>query len=75
MSTATNAPPQSEFLTVAEAAEVLHVTERFIRKLIATGELRAVKVGSRLVRIRRSNLEDLLRPVRVTAIPRRIGRR
>jgi excisionase family DNA binding protein len=65
-------PPSTEFLTVADAAEQLHVTERFIRKLIATGDLRAVKVGSRLVRIRRSDLEGLLRPVRVTLV---LGRR
>ena len=60
-------PTRSEFLTVAEAAEELRVTERFIRKLIATGDLSAVKVGSRLVRIRRASLEDILRPVRTAA--------
>ena len=38
------------FLTVAEAADELAVTERFIRKLIAEGDLRAVKVGARVVR-------------------------
>ena len=57
--------PRSPFLTVAQAADELAVTERFIRKLIADGELRAVKVGARVVRIRRSDLEDLLRPARV----------
>ncbi|HEY8720912.1 helix-turn-helix domain-containing protein [Pengzhenrongella sp.] len=65
-------PSRSEFITVAEAAEELHVTERFIRKLIATGDLSAVKVGSRLVRIRRASLEEILRPVRTIApTPRR----
>jgi len=63
-STATD-PTRSPFLTVARAADELAVTERFIRKLIAEGELRAVKVGSRVVRIRRSDLDDLLRPARV----------
>ena len=53
------------FLTVAEAADELAVTERFIRKLIADGDLRAVKVGARVVRIRRNDLEGLLRPARV----------
>jgi excisionase family DNA binding protein len=53
------------FLTVAEAADELAVTERFIRKLIADGDLPAVKVGARVVRIRRTDLEDLLRPARV----------
>lgn len=52
-------------LTVAEAADELHVTERFVRKMIALGDLDAVEVGTRLVRIRRSSLEALLRPVHV----------
>ena len=72
MSSTVTDPTRSQFLTVARAADELAVTERFIRKLIAEGQLRAVKVGSRLVRIRRSDLEDLLRPARV--IPR-LGRR
>jgi excisionase family DNA binding protein len=59
-------------LTVAEAADELVVTERFIRKLISSGQLRAVKVGTRVVRIRRTDLEDLLRPARV--VPQ-LGRR
>jgi excisionase family DNA binding protein len=48
------------------------VTVRSIRKLIATGDLRAVKVGSRFVRIRWSDLEELLRPVGVTICRRRV---
>ena len=48
------------------------MTERFIRKLIATGDPRAVKVGSRFVRIRWSDLEELLRPVGVTICRRRV---
>lgn len=56
-------PSPSRFLSVTEAAEELHVTERFIRKLIATGDLNAVRVGSRLVRIRRADLEALLKPM------------
>ncbi|KGM17256.1 hypothetical protein N867_07470 [Actinotalea fermentans ATCC 43279 = JCM 9966 = DSM 3133] len=55
-------------MTVAEAADELAVTERFIRKLIADGTLPAVKVGARVVRIRRADLEDSLEPARV--IPR-----
>lgn len=63
---------RTPYLTVAQAADELAVTERFIRKLIADGQLRAVKVGDRVLRIRRSDLEDFLRPARV--IPR-LGRR
>jgi len=71
MSLTVTDPSRSEFLTVAEAAEELRVTERFIRKLIAAGDLSAVKVRSRLVRIRRASLEDILRPVRIVATARR----
>ncbi|WP_459349056.1 hypothetical protein [Cellulomonas olei] len=39
---------------------------------MADGHLRAVKVGARVVRIRRTDLEDLLRPARV--VPH-LGRR
>jgi excisionase family DNA binding protein len=66
------ADPRSAFPTVALAADELTVTERFIRKLIADGKLRAVKVGTRVVRIHRSDLDELLRPARVVS---RIGRR
>lgn len=52
----------STFVTVADVARDLQVTERFVRQLIATGRLRAVKVGSRVVRIRRSDVEAILRP-------------
>lgn len=61
----TTADPRSPYLTVIQAADELAVTERFIRKLIADGYLRAVKIGARVVRIRRTDLEDLLRPARV----------
>ncbi len=72
--TSTSPPAETwrVMLTVAEAADELAVTERFIRKLISTGQLRAVKVGTRIVRIRRTDLEDLLRPARV--VPQ-LGRR
>lgn len=68
MSTIAAGSKERPFLTVTEAAEELAVTERFIRKLIADGDLRAVKVGARVVRTRRTDLEDLFQPVRV--VPR-----
>ena len=64
--------PRTSLLTVAQAAGELVVTERFIRKLIAEGRLPAFKVGAHVLRIRRTDLEDLLRPARV--VPR-LGRR
>ena len=68
----TTTDPRAPFLTVAQAAEELAVTERFIRKLIAEGQLHAVKIGTRVIRIRRTHLDDLLRPARDVS---RLGRR
>ncbi|WP_164745256.1 helix-turn-helix domain-containing protein [Georgenia faecalis] len=57
------ATSQPRFLSVSEVADELNVTERFVRKLIAQGDLNAVRVGSRLVRIRRTDLDAVLRPM------------
>jgi len=55
--------PSRDFLSVGDVADELHVTDRFVRRLIADGDLPAVRVGRRIVRVRRSDLEHLLRPV------------
>ncbi len=52
-----------DLMTVVEVADHLRVSERFVRKLIADRHLPAVKVGSRVVRVRRSAVASLLRPV------------
>lgn len=72
MTLTTTNPSRAPYLTVTQAADELAVTDRFIRKLIADGQLRAVKVGDRVLRIRRTDLEDFLRPARV--VPH-LGRR
>ncbi len=46
-----------EYLTVAEVATELKVNEQTIRNWIDRGELPAVRVGSRRVRVRRPDLE------------------
>ncbi len=51
-------------LTKQEIADLYGTTDRFVEKLIASGELRAYKLGGKLVRIRRSDALALLRPVR-----------
>ena len=56
-------PRRPEYVTVAEVADELRVTQRFVRQMITTGELRAVRVGSRIVRIRRDELETLIKPI------------
>ncbi|WP_343047985.1 excisionase family DNA-binding protein [Cellulomonas humilata] len=63
MSAPTRGDQRPEFVSVAEIAAELQVTDRFVRKLIADGELQAVRVGRRLVRVRRGDLEAILRPV------------
>lgn len=57
----------SAWLSQAEAAEYLGITQRTIRAYIARGTLPASRVrGSRLVRIKQSDLEALLRPIPTT---------
>ena len=46
-----------------EAAEQLGVTERTIRNYISRGQLKAYRVGGRLVRIDQADLDALLRPI------------
>lgn len=55
--------PSRDFLSVGEVADELHVTDRFVRRLIADGELPAVRVGQRIVRVCRSDLGNVLHPV------------
>lgn len=52
-----------ELLTVAEAADRLRVTTRFIRMLIADGTLPALRLGRRAIRLRRADVDHVLRPV------------
>lgn len=52
------------WLSQAEAAEYLGVTDRTIRNYIARGELPGHRVvGSRLVRVDIADLEKMLRPI------------
>jgi excisionase family DNA binding protein len=54
----------SELLTVADAMAELRCSESTVRRLIQTGELPAVRIGTaRAVRIQRSSLDALLEPV------------
>lgn len=63
MSNVQHHEPAAGLLTVAEVADELRVTQRFVRQLIARGDLRAVRVGSRIVRVRHDDVLALLRPI------------
>ena len=47
------------FLTIVEAADELKISERSLRSLIAAGEIRARRLGKRIVRIPRNEIERL----------------
>ncbi|MDQ4112033.1 MAG: helix-turn-helix domain-containing protein [Actinomycetota bacterium] len=53
--------------SLAEAAQVLGVTDRTIRNYIARGRLPAYRVGDRLVRVMRADVEALFRPIPVVS--------
>jgi excisionase family DNA binding protein len=50
----------SGLLTKKQAAEYLQVTPRYIERAVRSGLLRALKPTSKLVRIRRSDLDAFL---------------
>ena len=54
---------EHELLTVAEAADRLRVTTRYIRMLIADGTLPAMRLGRRSIRLRRDDVDHVLRPI------------
>src|SRR5438132_726047 len=60
----TIAPPQSDdLLTITEAAKAMGVSVPTTKRWIKAGWLPAYHLGPRLVRIRRSDLNELLTPV------------
>ena len=50
----------NDLFTIDQSAEKLRVSKNTIRKLIATGKLKAYRLSERVVRIASSDLEALL---------------
>jgi excisionase family DNA binding protein len=48
---------------IRQAADLLHVDPRTIRRYIAAGLLTAVRIGPRMIRVDRDSLTVLTRPV------------
>lgn len=65
---APTALPDGEWLTLQVVAAHLRVTEEFLRREIAEGRLPGYRVGTRMIRLRRDDVEALVRPI-ATAEP------
>jgi excisionase family DNA binding protein len=50
------------YVTVAEAAEYLAVTDRTIRQMVADGRLAAYRSGTRLVRLDLDEIDAAMKP-------------
>lgn len=55
--------PQRVHVGLDEAAVYLDVTTKTVRRLIASGQLPAYRLGKRLIKIRVADLESLMKPV------------
>jgi excisionase family DNA binding protein len=53
----------TEWLSVDDVSQALGVTAHTVRNWIAQGSLAASRIGPRLIRIRRADLEAMLEPV------------
>jgi excisionase family DNA binding protein len=51
------------YISIPQAAEVLGVCDKTIRRHIAAGHLRAYRCGKRLIRVRVEDIEKLLREI------------
>lgn len=51
----------SEYLTIAEVAEILHVSKQKVSAIIRSGELKIIKIGPRSRRIAKSSLEEFIK--------------
>lgn len=59
-------PRVRQLVSQQSAAEYLGVTERTIRNYVSRGQLRAYRVGGRVVRIDRADLDAMLRQIPAT---------
>ena len=50
----------TDYLTISEIAEILNISKQMVYAIIRSGELTAIKLGPRSVRIARSEFERYL---------------
>jgi excisionase family DNA binding protein len=58
-------PPKNGrgYVGITEAATYLDVTDKTVRKLIATGELPAYRLGTKILRVKLADLEAVCKPL------------
>jgi excisionase family DNA binding protein len=54
------APKARQLVTLCEAAEILAVSVKTVRRYIAVGDLDAVRLGRRTIRVRVESLDELI---------------
>lgn len=59
----TSAPIAPTYVSIATAADILACSTKTIRRKIASGELPARRIGTRLIRIDAADLAELGRPL------------
>jgi excisionase family DNA binding protein len=59
----------SELLTVREVAEILRITERTVWRRVVDGTIPAIRLGPRVVRFERDDLESALTRGKRTPVP------
>ncbi len=52
-----------QYLSIAEAAAVYHVSRDYLRDRIIDGSLPAVRSGKKIIRVSTADLERLFRPI------------
>ncbi len=65
------APAARRLVSLPEAAEILAVSVKTVRRYIAAGELDAVRLGRRTIRIRIDSLDRIIEEHPVTASRKR----
>lgn len=66
MAKRSNRKPQSaesEWISLRDASHIYGVSTDTLRRRISTGELPAVKLGYKTIRVRREHLDKLFRPI------------
>jgi excisionase family DNA binding protein len=57
---ATSAPVARRLVSLVEAAKILGVSTKSVRRYIAAGDLDAVRIGRRTIRIKTESLDRLI---------------